>query len=270
MREKLELVAREWRRPYTPEELQAHILASYKSLRFGVGGLAVLMPLVVWLVGLAHGVAWQDSISDYYFALAREVPAPGGPPLPAAAYDFPVRGWFVGGVVAIAFCLFLYRGVSALENGLLNLTSLFAVGVALIPMRHDVFNPGTGLSPHYVAAILMFLSMAAVSWFCARDTLDLLPPDERPRYDRLYRGFGIVMAVFPFLGWGLTAFLFGNTTHAVFVIEAFGIVIFGTYWLVKTREMLRSSADRRLMSGEPLSGSPAPRRSRTAPPKRRG
>ena len=80
-----------------------------------VGGLLASVAYEYWKV---EPNCIQTSISAYYYT--------------------PVRGYFVGALVAIGVCLVCLKGSTEEEDTLLNLAGLFALIVALVP------TPGTG------------------------------------------------------------------------------------------------------------------------------
>ncbi|MGA8408867.1 MAG: hypothetical protein WB680_16945, partial [Candidatus Acidiferrales bacterium] len=68
------------------------------------------------------------------------------------------------------------------------------------------------------------------------------------RYKFLYRLLAVLMVLSP-----VAAYLFNDSTgqnSRVFWAEAFGIWAFGTYWLVKTKELSLSDVERRALKGE--------------------
>lgn len=243
------------RTPMNRDELVAHMLSTYWQLRLGMGLLALLMPLVLIGWGWWHGVAWQPSMSDYFFALPDAYPSTRACSLPLVApqFSFPVRGAFVGGLCAIGFCLFLYKGFSRGENILLNFAAIFAAGVAFIPMSNACFN-GAGflvdLRLHYVSAVLLFLCMALTVWTCAGATLCHVPdPARREGYARWYKRYAIGMALFPVVAIAVSYLLPQWLERRVFVVEAFGVLVFATYWLTKSHELYVSSGETRMMCG---------------------
>jgi hypothetical protein len=104
--------------PMKPKHLQAHITASYTTLRIGMGVLAIVLPFLLWIAGhLLADLPLQGSMSAYYHA--------GGGA---------VRDGFVGALFAIGVFLMLYKGFTAFENWALNLAGGFLLIVALVPM----------------------------------------------------------------------------------------------------------------------------------------
>jgi hypothetical protein len=86
--------------PMKPKHLQAHITASYTTLRIGMGVLAIVLPFLLWIAGhLLADLPLQGSMSAYYHA--------GGGA---------VRDGFVGALFAIGVFLMLYKGFTAFEN----------------------------------------------------------------------------------------------------------------------------------------------------------
>ena len=86
--------------------------------------------------------------------------------------------------------------------------------------------------------------LAIVAWFCANKSLEYLPPDHDPAvFRRTYRAIAIAMIGFPIVGV-VVAFLLGAGSDKIFLIEAAGIVTFGIYWTVKTRELALSRLEK--------------------------
>jgi hypothetical protein len=96
----------------TPKQLRNHIYKTYWWLRVGLCVLALAFPFLLLGVGWLNGISLQDSMSEYYFAFD-----PHESPLRV----FPVRVVFAGVLFALGFSLMLYRGLSKLENVLLNI-----------------------------------------------------------------------------------------------------------------------------------------------------
>jgi len=235
-----------------PRVLWAHFSQTYFSLRLGLAVLAFAFPAVLYFYGkLVHGIDLQPSMSAYFWA-ARD----------GQCAAFPMRTAFVGFLFAIGVGLYLYKGVTNLENLLLNLAGVCAALVAIFPERL-ILGEGqsderigtlfrscpavaewaaqTGLPPiHYMAAVTLFVLLAIVAWFCAKNTLAFLPPGaDAEAYSRRYRMIAIAMLAFPILGF-IVAFLLGKPRHGVFFVEAAGVITFGIYWAVKSRELAMS------------------------------
>ena len=68
------------------------------------------------------------------------------------------------------------------------------------------------------------------------------------RYRRGYRGLAIAMILSPPAAYAFNKFACQNSL--VFWAEAFGIVAFGTYRLVKTKELSWRDEERRACKGE--------------------
>jgi hypothetical protein len=238
-----------------PRELWNHFSKTYMSLRTGLFMLAFSMPFVLYLYGkYRHGLDLQPSMSAYFWAAAQQQCA-----------TFPMRTIFVGYLFAIGVSLFAYKGLTNLENTLLNVAALCAVTVAIYPERLALADAATypqvallfescpavkewarWPSPpiHYIAAITLFVLLAIVSWACTDNTLKYLPKGYDPATFRIaYRLIAIAMILFPALGY-LVALLVREQTNKVFFIEAAGVLTFGVYWLVKTYELKLSSLEK--------------------------
>ena len=166
---------------------------------------------------------------------------------PPADSNALLRNWFVGSLVAVGTCLIIYRGYGNLENWLLNFAGLAAAVVAFDPMPWPPLHEDS-LHVHYTAAVVFFLLIAAVIWFCARDTLAAIASAQvRARWASTYKIFAIAMLVVPLAGY-----LFATRDHQTIWIEALGVWVFSAYWFVKTYELSSVSMI------EPSKG-PAPR-----------
>ena len=105
--------------PVNFDDVRKHMLGSYTSLRLGLAIVAFAFPWLLLLVGHFHHVPLQDSFSAYYWS--------GGKALP-------VRVWFAGGLLVLAFGLYFYKGFTSRENIALNLAGMGAIGVVVFPM----------------------------------------------------------------------------------------------------------------------------------------
>ena len=103
-----ERIVSERGRPWTGE-LQKHVFTTYVTLRYGLVFIGALLPIVLYAVGAAYGITLQGSMSGS-----------GGRRRPA-------RDCFVGGLFAVAACLYLYKGFSPSENRALNLAGIFGL-----------------------------------------------------------------------------------------------------------------------------------------------
>lgn len=220
------------------DELQQHMLGTYFGLRIGLVVIGVALPLVVLFAGgILHHVWLNPSISDYYH------------PGPDARPFFTTRDFFVGGLFAAAACLYLYKGFSTRENVALNSAGVFACFVALLPTG---LGNDHGLVPilHATSAVLFFLCIAYVSLFHSRDTLRLLTPARRAHFAQQYLWTGMALIVSPLVAVVFSYTLEGRFRAFIFWAESFGVWAFAYYWLVKTREMHESGAERRALDAE--------------------
>jgi len=238
-----------------PRELWKHFSDTYFSLRLGLAVLAFAFPFVLYGIGKWHGLDLQPSMSAYFWAATAQQCA-----------SFPTRTIFVGFLVAIGVGLYLYKGITDLENYLLNVAGICAALVAIFPERispkEALTDPriaglfttcpaieawaGQDTLPpiHYAAAIALFVILAIVAWTCAWKSLEYLPAEIDPaKYRRLYRGIAVAMVLFPVPGVAV-AFVLGLMPNWVFFTEAAGVLTFGLYWAVKTRELSLSSLEK--------------------------
>lgn len=216
-----------------------HVFTTYKKIRMGVALIGIFFPIVLVVFGLTMGVEIGGSMSAYYHLGALE---PNGQDLPG---DGPMRDVFVGFLFSIAIILIFYKGYGCVENWVLNLAGLFAIGVALIPMRWEVGDVKAGSNLHDIFAVLFFLCIAYVCVFCADNTLKH-SQDNKIKYKwiRRYRVVGTAMIVLPVIMILMNSFFPG---FGVLISEAVGIWIFGCYWILKSLEISQIDSDRHIL-----------------------
>ena len=219
------------------QDLRGHITATYFNLRIGLAVLAIALPFVLWIGGyLRSDLTLQGSMSAYYHA-----------------GDGAMRDVFVGVLMAVGAFLYLYKGFTSLENIALNLAGIFLVGVALFPMEWDCGEACRKFSLHGTFAVLFFLSIAYVCVFRASDTLSLISDEAtRKRYKSIYRLQGLGMIASPAIALALTWFLQAGSEMKswVFFVEAVGVIVFGSYWITKSREIALTHSERRAIEGK--------------------
>jgi hypothetical protein len=222
-------------------ELGQSINQSYFLLRRWIAGIALAMPVALWLAGVViHDRARPNaSLSSYYYD-------PG---------DW-ARDLFVGSLCVIGFFLYFYKGYTKTEDRLLNVAGISAALVALSPMtcflgsqcdgQHRLFPEvlftlgQSAVTLHGLAAVTLFLMIAFVCIFESRQTLKLIHDQAvKARYNWQYRALGTLMVALPLTVVAIN-FLSGRKLGegiAVFLIEVTGIAVFAIFWLVKSREI---------------------------------
>jgi len=216
------------------DPLHRHVTHTYASLRTGIGVIGLGLPLALWIGGaIFDGEPLRGSMSAYYYSPA-------------------VGDLFVGALFAVGVFLYLYKGFSRAEDWSLNLAGLFAIGVAMAPTQPPG-APDRVFAWHGVFAVSFFACISYVCIFRASDTLSLIRDTSRARaLRRLYRILGALMLAAP-VGAVLLGRVIqneGGPNVAVFLVEAAGVWVFGTYWLAKSRELARTDADRLAMEGK--------------------
>lgn len=237
--------------PPDPNDLWRHFSATYLSIRLGLAVLSFAFPVLLWQWGRqVHALPLQPSMSAYFWAAG-----------PDDCASFPMRTIFVGILVAIGAGMFVYKGLTTLENWLLNGAGVLAAMVAFFPERLlDKDKPPTervqklfdtcpaieqwarhqqpDFPVHYLAAVGMFVLLFLVAMFCASKSLEYLPPNPPVRketFRRLYLSLAQAMLVVGiFGGWAVYEEL---SPHATFWLEAGEIWIFAAYWALKSYEM---------------------------------
>jgi hypothetical protein len=238
--------------------IQKQMMATFLSLRVGVGVIGIVFPLLLWGGGKIYGFHLADSMSAYYHAnrdcIDPKRPEPDAPcsadPLPTGMGR--MRNWFVGILFVMGACLYLIKGFSKWENMLLTVAGILAACVAMFPMPWTNVQV-SGFPKHYVAAVTFFILIAFVCMFCSGKTLKYMPEiphRERviARYKLRYRVLAVSMVLSPIAAYAFNEFTGQNSLP--FWAEAFGIWAFGIYWLVKTKELSLSDVERRALKGE--------------------
>lgn len=191
---------------------------SYVFLSFGIGLVAALLPVVLVIFG---GYRDHNSISWFYHVV------PG-----------PTRDILVGGLWATGVFLFLFHGLSKLENWLLNLAGAAVISVAMNPMPDVQRCGGSGLTPHSVSAIIFFVLLAIVAVFLSKKRIKFIKdPRKKLQFVAAYNAAGFLMIALPAIV-ALLHYLGGGKcgTHKVFWIETFAVWSFAAYWFIKTYE----------------------------------
>ncbi len=236
------------------DALQQHMASTYHNLRWALAIISFTFPLFLYGIGrLWYNIPLQNSISAYYFAGAHG----DGPirswithinifPIKYLLFvladldgDAPMRTWFVGALFVLGIFLYLYKGFSTLENNLLNVAGLAAVGVALFPMEWNCTASCSPVAFHDICALVAFLCIALVAVLCSKDTLQDLPPlAERKKkfYQTGYHVTAIGMIVFPLIALVITK-LTNRQNNYIFAVELLGLWTFAAYWIIKSREL---------------------------------
>lgn len=194
---------------------------SYTGLRKSVGLLGLFLTFVLVLGNfLLVGKGVEDSISDYYYTVMRDV--------------------FVGCLCAIGVFLFSYHGYGKLDDVTGNVACVCAIGTAFFPTASD--NSATQLDKiighiHYFFAGGFFLTLAFFCLILFRKT-DVTKSMTINKVKRNYIytvcGYGILCSVFCLLLLGVF-FSDAQVDHIdpIFWLETVAVVLFGISWLVK-------------------------------------
>lgn len=209
-------------------DLLMHIRGTYSRLRRGMGVIALLLPLVLWIGGLiCFNTALQPSISAYYHTTDD------------------LRDILVGVLFAVGTFLFLYKGENWPEDWLLNIAGISALGIAYFEMvkGSDCSTAAQGITAHGFFAVVFFIAITSVCVMAA-----LRPPqDDRGRYIAHHALYylicaGVMLAsmlvglVYTFLLPASTRLTLCNS-NIIFWVEAFGVWAFSAFWLLRTWEL---------------------------------
>jgi hypothetical protein len=200
------------------ELFTAQAVRSHLFLSLGMGVIALSLPILLVIAG---GYDGHYSISYFYHVSDT------------------CRNILVGSLCATGAFLFLFHGLSKIENWILNLAGVAAVSVAMNPMGAQcAADPVGAPGIHVASAVLFFACLAIVAVFFAKGRVRRInDPRKRRRFIMAYNIAGIAMIAMPaaiFVGHWL-----GNRgceNHWIFWIECSGIWAFSFFWFVKTHE----------------------------------
>ena len=97
---------------------------------------------------------------------------------------------------------------------------------------------------HGTCAVLFFICIGYVCIWRASDTLGEMENEAREkRYRRFYQLIGSSMVLAILIAMSLS--IWGDISSLVFFAEAVGVWIFAAYWLLKSREIALTNAERR-------------------------
>src|SRR5262245_13837532 len=101
-------------------DIRTHMLATYKSLRWLMAGVAAVFLISLLLYRtFGHDTDRRDSISAYYHHTNQDVP---------------MQVLFVATFASIGLLLIAYQGYTDLENWVLNIAGTALLGVLLFPI----------------------------------------------------------------------------------------------------------------------------------------
>ena len=196
-----------------------------------MGVVALALPIALWPAG---GYAGHYSISYFYYVndLSRNI--------------------LVGCLWATGVFLFLYHGLSELENWILNAAGLFGVSVAMNPMGAIQCGDHAGgfFSIHAVSASAFFLCLAVVAIWLSKGRVKYIHNARmRINFKIAYNITGCMMISMPAVVVVIHSLRkSGCTTHWIFWVECFGIWAFSAFWFVKTIEYRLLLGNRNLVA----------------------
>lgn len=207
------------------------IIISFLTLRRIVGILGISLPILLILGSFTIGGCSQvqESISHYYYTIMRDV--------------------YVGVLFAIAIFLISYRGYNPVDNITTTLAGIFAICVALFPTTQNqdhtcavyyIDHCDIRVYIHYGSAVLLFLTLAVISFFLFSRGAKSKRKKIR---NYIYRTCGILLMLsvvlislirtIPAIENALTQY------KPVFWIEWLGLTAFGISWLIKGETLFK-------------------------------
>ncbi len=202
------------------------------ELRNFIGVVAILLPILVVLGGivwrLPSGKGWYEliepSISDYF--------------------DTPLRGVFVGLLMAISIFLFSYR-FKILDNILTNVIAILGLCIAFFPITFGE-KYLTVRWIHLISAFSFFCIMAYICLFLFTRFGEDPPTSKKLKRNKVYRVSGIVIAICALALLLIFAFIkepIRTANKLILFPEVIGLWFFGFAWLVKGQMVKELWAD---------------------------
>ncbi len=218
-------------------------LASYLTLRKGIGYLGMALPFILGFGGmLLPEPGIRSSISAYYHTGMGDV--------------------FVGVICAIGIFLFAYKGYEAKDDRAGDFACFCAIGLALFSTIPDIGDPSRGIGltlslatpdilkkisadAHVVFAAGFFLTLAYFS-LCLFTKSDREKTRKKLRRNFVYRACGYVMLLalalialehLELLPDAILRMI--ESLDPRFWLESIAIVAFGVSWFVKGEAILK-------------------------------
>ncbi len=199
------------------------LIISYLTLRKVIGFLAVsLVPVMV--IGsfiFDHTRYIQISVSAYYHTSMRDL--------------------LTGIICGISLFLLSYNGYTKQDSIISKLAGLFALGIAFFPTSASSDKGDIISTLHYLTSGVFFALLAYMSVFLFTKSAGNMTPEKKKR-NRLYRIFGITMAVsvigIPIDSIPAVHNLIGFLKPTI-ILETIALVSFGISWLTKGQFILK-------------------------------
>jgi hypothetical protein len=200
------------------------LAAAYAFLQLVVGCIAIALPFVLVIGGLAFGDGLQSSMSAYYYT--------------------PMSGVFVGSLSALGVFFLSYQHQPVgdgykRDNIVSNIAAAAAIGVALFPTAEHSAKAGTTewwvSTVHLSCACVLFVTLAIFSLVLFKKTNPhgTMTPEKRRR-NRVYEVCGSVIVAVMGLVIVTNIVHVPDSWNALLYLEAIGVVAFGISWLVKS------------------------------------
>jgi hypothetical protein len=217
----------------TQENAPAPLVISYLLLRFLIGVLAVLLPLVLILVNWLLGHGFQPSISGYYYT--------------------PMRDIYIGTLCAIGVFLISYYGYDLADRLITDCAGLGTILAAFLPTTPGYlpsarqvivgdFHIGFACATFVLLAVMAFrfakrerTPAGLPFWQRVRYAFGFTGPgvSTRPRWATVvYRVSGCAILICVILAWPLS-----GVTYSLLVLETIIMASFGLSWFVKGRKL---------------------------------
>ncbi|MEH2028020.1 hypothetical protein [Nostoc sp.] len=266
---KIQTIKRTVKQITDPPELDKHILSSYSMLRWCMGILSFIFPLLLVVGGLVK-LFWLSSPLEMQHSLSAYYHAGVNAETMCTAFAGVYRNLFVGILVALSLCLLIYTGFSKLENWLLNVSGISLACVAFFPMGwpeeqmlskcgNEVFVGskllnleiklwGQDIRLHFIAAFIFFLMLISVSILTAMDSVDVIEDKKKQTFWRNIFNWARWVMPLSLLLVSVVCFL-TKTDYTVLWVEWIGIWAFSIYWLLKSWEIMQTKVDEDMIKG---------------------
>jgi hypothetical protein len=209
------------------------LISSYLAMRRLIGILGISLPFIVVIGGFTQGEpVLEGSISGYYYTHMRDL--------------------YVGILSGVALFLISYRGYETIDDIVVVMSGVFAVGMVLFPtamftgkaVKVGMFLIDDTISEriHLTFGTLFFLALSFNSLFLFTRRHPGVMGREKKRRNVIYRWCGIVM-IFSIVCIAIYTTLLRRTslaeTYPVLILETVALFAFGVSWLVKGNTLFK-------------------------------
>lgn len=252
------------------DSLKDHIYGTYFSSRMGLIVVGFSLPIILFIGGLVYGKMLQPSFSQYYHTPMRNIFV--GLLFGISAVLFLYKGfsdrenWSLNIAAVCLLFVALFPTAITMENQVELEKRVMSAEVSGSHSKQEdseKVSEGAGTQKvkpnslfgrycpyiHGTFAVIFFLCVAFVCFFCAHDTFDLFDdPAMQGEYRRKYFLIGFLTVALPVLVLVIELIdrvgSMVDQWYPVFWLEAVAVWVFAYYWLIKRNEFKHHLKDK--------------------------